>query len=486
MHLTLLCLIALAIAVPSLGHNVQAYKNGYYFGRSADIIVDDADIHPAEVQLDWQITKTHDHVQENVNSIQDVHIYNLVSRALGLPQIKLPKSYSMKSQMDDSVPFNPLSPLNGNVFFSIEGLKSASVPSTATTLGATPVYVLEQTARPYHPLSLLTTVVSGTQPRKHGIVNNRDLEVMTSNLFDISKVLYPEATIIAGSSCKCYSTVLSTHKDADSYYWDSETGSFARVSGEESTVVVNMENIQELLSFARQQVSFSATEAKIGTVAFDKEDVTLFAEAAFVSAASSVLGQSESQKFLSFHFKSLAKIATKYGAGSAQWTVAVDLIDAAITHALVNLKGCTSEIVYLPAYETSRVKELQSLIEPITAAHTEDNKFPQVYLTAAGQNEQEQLCKKTRDVISQSHPEVTVFCPLHGEEQKRAIHDDVPLVPLVADTPAILKFHYVLWTMLAIVAAILYAAYQLAFIPPDESLYTASTFYKGKGAKVVM
>lgn len=83
---------------------------------------------PVEVQLEWQLMKKQSHgSRANVTHVQDVHVYNLISRALGLPQIKLPKSYSMESQMDDSVPFNPFLPLHGNVFFSIEGLSSGMV-----------------------------------------------------------------------------------------------------------------------------------------------------------------------------------------------------------------------------------------------------------------------------------------------------------------------------------------------------------------------
>jgi hypothetical protein len=50
---------------------------------------------------------------------------------------------------------------------------------------------------------------------------------MTSNLFDVAKALYPETFVVAGSSAKCFTTVLSAHKETDSYYWDSEVGSLS-------------------------------------------------------------------------------------------------------------------------------------------------------------------------------------------------------------------------------------------------------------------
>jgi hypothetical protein len=94
------------------------------------------DTHTVEVQLEWQITKKHNHGgRENVTQVYDVHVYNLVSRALGLPQIHLPKSYSMESQMDDNIPFNFFTPLSGNVLFSIEGLHSGMFcPRPTSTL----------------------------------------------------------------------------------------------------------------------------------------------------------------------------------------------------------------------------------------------------------------------------------------------------------------------------------------------------------------
>lgn len=492
MHLSLLCLIALAIVVPSLGHNEHAYKNGYYFGRSADIVVDDEDIQPVEVQLEWQITKKHNHgVRENVTQVYDVHVYNLVSRALGLPQIHLPKSYSMESQMDDSVPFNFFNPLTGNVLFSIEGLHSETVPKTTKALGASPVYTLGQTSRPYHPMSVLTTVISGTQPRKHGIVNERDITSMTSNLFDVAKALYPDTLLVSGSSAKCFATVLSAHKETDSYYWDSETRTFVALNADHPTVLVNEENIVTHLvsiGFPRKLSFQPGVEAFIGSVSFDAKDevdTTLFAEVAFVSAWTSFLQQSESQKFFSFHFKSLPLIAEKYGKNSPQWTAAVELIDATVLYSLATLRDCAFEVVYLPAIPNERTKAMQSLVAPILDGFVAEEKFPHIYLTPEGQVKQQELCQKMRQTLSQDYPEATVFCSLKGEEKKRMNQDDtnVPISPVTASIPTVLQFHYVFWTMLVLLVALIWATCMIAYIPPDESLYTASTYYK-KGTKL--
>lgn len=81
-----------------------------------------------------------------------------------------------------------------------------------------------------------------------------------------------------------------------------------------------------------------------------------------------------------------------------------------------------------------------------------------------------------------------MFCPLHSEERKRMTLESqldpvIPLVPLVATDIEVLRFHYVFWTLMVLLVALIWATCALAYIPPDESLYTASTFYK-KGGKL--
>lgn len=110
---------------------------------------------------------------------------------------------------------------------------------------------------------------------------------MSSNLFDVAKALYPETTVVSGSSSKCFATVLSAHKDSDSYYWDSEVGfcelrcwlaqtaAFVPLNKEGATVVVNKDNFITHLGAIgfSHKISFQPeVEAKIGGVAFDIKD----------------------------------------------------------------------------------------------------------------------------------------------------------------------------------------------------------------------
>lgn len=60
----------------------------------------------------------------------------------------------------------------------------------------------------------------------------------------------------------------------------------------------------------------------------------------------------------------------------------------------------------------------------------------------------------------------------------------VPLAPVTANVEEVLRFHYVFWTHMILIVALLWATCAIGTIPPDESLYTASTFYK-KGGKVL-
>jgi hypothetical protein len=82
--------------------------------------------------------------------------------------------------------------------------------------------------------------------------------------------------------------------------------------------------------------------------------------------------------------------------------------------------------------------------------------------------------------------EIVVFCSLQSEDKKRMIQDEpgtVPISPVTASVPTVLQFHYVFWTMLVLLVALVWATCMIAYIPPDESLYTASTYYK-KGTKL--
>jgi len=228
-------------------------------------------------------------------------------------------------------------------------------------------------------------------------------------------------------------------------------------------------------------------EGRIGGVEFDvREEVdnSLFAEIAFVSAWSSHLRQLETPKFFSFHFTSLAAIAAKYGRDSQQWSAAVEAIDATLTLSL--LKDCTYEVIYLPTYQTEKNQILKERLSPIVSQYVSVDFFPQIYLTSEGVTKQSELCTQISETLSSEFPEVTVFCPLNVGNEKRALEqsgEPNELAPVTASIPTVLQFHYVFWTMMVVIAAMSWATYAIATIEPDESLYTASTFFK-KGGKV--
>jgi len=471
-------LFSLCVVVPTYGYPEDSYKNGFYSGRSADIIIDD--VSPAaELQLQWQLTKK----TATVTHLNDVNVLNLVSRALGLPQLALPSSHQLSSHLDDTVPFNFFSSTTGNMFFSIAGLTSGKLPSSYQTLGRNPIYTINHSSRPYHPLSLVSTVTSGTVPRRHGVVNERNTLSTTLNLHDLARGMDSSAVVV-GSGCKHFAQVLASHDGSDSLFWDPEINVFRSVNTSTSAVsavLVNESNIGDYLSSLGYFYQ-PGVEGRLGEVAFDiHDDVdnTLFAELAFVTAWSNYLRSVESRKFFAFHFTSLTKLASKYGQDSAQWKAALLAIDEVITRS--HLDDCAMEILYLPTYRTPRYEAMRQLITPVVAEYVSDNIFPQLYLNEGGLSEQAIVCDKIRHILSTNYADVTVFCPLRNHE-KRAIEEDQPVVE--TDNSAVLAFHYVFWTHLVLIAIFLWAAYAIAYIPPDESLYTASTYYK-KGPKAL-
>jgi hypothetical protein len=380
----------------------------------------------------------------------------------------------MSSHLDDTVPFNFFSSTTGNTFISLGGVSSGDLPANTQTLGRTPTYTLTSTSRPYHPLSLVSTVTTGTIPRRHGIVNQRNTQSTALNLHDLARGL-EDAKVVVGSSCKHFAQVLSSHEGSKSFFWNSKSNSFETLSGDLS--ILDKETLSEYIAALGYTYK---DEAKIGDVAFDindEVDKVLFAELAFVSAWTSKLRSVESRKFFAFHFASPLKIAEKYGKDSQQWFAALSAIDKVIAGTISG--DSVLEVLYLPAYSTERTKTMNQVLTPVIADYVSDNLFPQLYLNEKGMAEQALVCQKIKDTLAADFADVTVFCPLH-ETEKRAISE---VEAVTVDDKDVLAFHYVFWTMLVIIAAFLWAAYALAYIEPDESLYTASTYYKvgGKG-----
>jgi len=416
-------------------------------------------------------------------------MYNLISRSLGFPQVKQSHAHSLDG-VSESIPFDFFSPVRGNMLFSVEGISSGTLPAGAVAFGSTPTYTLKHTSRPYHPLSVLATVTSGTQPRKHGIVNERSVTPTSANLFDVAKALHPESRVVSGSSSKSHAQVLSAHKGSDNYFWDQKTGAFLSLSEVAPTIVVNKDNILTHLSAlgSAQAIEYqSGVVASIGGIKYDvndENDNTLFAEVAFVSAWTSYLEKdSTSQSFFSFHFASLGLIEAKYGRSSPQWLKAFSLIDLVLSRALVN--NFVFEIIYLPTVSTVQTKAIESIVTPIVASYLDQSFFPHIYLTAEGKTKQEELCQEIKHKLSEDFSSITVFCTVDHGHKKRAEEDPVlPWAELLPTEADVLALHYVLWTFLILIAALIWGVIALATIPPDVSLLTASTFYK-KGPKMI-
>jgi len=149
------------------------------------------------------------------------------------------------------------------------------------------------------------------------------------------------------------------------------------------------------------------------------------------------------------------------------------------------LKDCTFEVIYLPTYHNERSQTLKARLSPILSSFVSQDLFPQLYLTTEGVAKQADLCAQVVASLSTEFSDVTVFCPLNVENEKRALMDSEPtnLAPVTASITTVLQFHYVFWTMMVIIVALSWATYAIATIEPDESLYTASTFYKKSTGK---
>jgi len=481
MNLLLACTLALCIY--SVVGEYEAFKDGYFHGRSADVVIDTPV--PVEIQLDWQLTrKLENGEQEKLTSVRDFHVHNLMARALGLPQVRLPAHLSLETEMEDTVPFDFFSQLHGNMLFSVEGFSSDLFPETSKVFGKTPTYSLSQTSRPYHPHSTLATVVSGVLPRRHGVINERSGHSVASNIFDSSKMLYSEegqSVVISGALSKSRASVTASREDSLCFYWDSETEAFVSVEPSATSIMVNKRTIPSFLASLEYSLplKFDETEAKIGEVSFDSSEIdrSLFLEVAFVAAWTNQFGSDgTTQRFFSFHFTSLSALATKYGTDSAQWLAAVELIDHLLSRALAH--NCAFEIIYLPARQASLLAAVTPVVSKYTPAGEEAS--TQIYLSS---EEAAEICSSIKEELADLVAfEATVFCPHEHELEKRGLGDDniIALTPLVSTPAQILAFHYVFWTMLVLLVVLIWAMCAMAAMPPDESIETAMNFKKGR------
>eukprot|EP01126_Amoeba_proteus_P007002 TRINITY_DN1247_c0_g1_i3.p1 TRINITY_DN1247_c0_g1~~TRINITY_DN1247_c0_g1_i3.p1 ORF type:complete len:474 (-),score=37.41 TRINITY_DN1247_c0_g1_i3:146-1567(-) len=464
----LLCLV-----LPSWSYTGITYQNGYFGGRSADLILDDIDTPPVEVQLEWRLTREVNKGRVQLSEIQDLHLYNLISRALALPQLQLPKPHALLTFMDDTIPTDLLSPPAGNVMFSFEGISSKDF----TLNHKFHSYSVSTTSRPYHPATTLATIITGSHPSSHGIVNEGSSMALVANLFDIFSGLYGKDVVhISGSSSKARGDILSSHKSS-SWYWDQESGEFLSGSGDKTLSVSRQSLATHLLDFS---LTFDSNYVTIGDVVFNLDnhaDSTLFAELAFVKFASQYLSELSGRKSLAFHFASLPQIAEQYGMGSPQWKSAVDLVDLTVSRSIKVLPNCVTELVFLPQQMTKNLKDMEEIVWPIVSPYSDTKTFPQIYLTQDGKEKQANLCEQVTNALV-SYESVSVFCPRTREDFKRAITEDQPDQPVPWEDVAML--HLVLWPMLILLAAAIWASIVLCSMPPDLGLYSAASLKKPK------
>eukprot|EP01126_Amoeba_proteus_P007003 TRINITY_DN1247_c0_g1_i4.p1 TRINITY_DN1247_c0_g1~~TRINITY_DN1247_c0_g1_i4.p1 ORF type:complete len:278 (-),score=33.75 TRINITY_DN1247_c0_g1_i4:589-1422(-) len=258
----LLCLV-----LPSWSYTGITYQNGYFGGRSADLIIDDIDTPSVEVQLEWRLTREVNKRRVQLTEIQDLHLYNLVSRALALPQLQLPKPHALLTFMDDTIPTDLLSPPGGNVLFSFEGISSKDFTHNRKFH----TYSVTTTSRPYHPAATLATITTGSHPSSHGIVNEGSSKVLVANLFDIFSGLYGRDVVhVSGSSSKARGDILSSHKSS-SWYWEQEPQEFVSSSGEKKLAVSRQSFATHLLDFPRP-LTFDSNYVTVGDVVFNLDN----------------------------------------------------------------------------------------------------------------------------------------------------------------------------------------------------------------------
>jgi hypothetical protein len=334
--------------------------------------------------------------------------------------------------------------------------------------------------------------------------------------------VYRGKVMVSGSADVEGAKVLAPHIQnfgfaAKSHYWEPKIKSFVSVAGTSSyTIGISdfSELMQDLGNTLHAEVDYDVEEHMVTivrnevSVSYDlssPEEEALFAELLFV-----VNMAHHPVDFLSFHFNSLVSIISKYGASSAEYDMAVQMIDAVIARiqsAYEKHANYETTIIYFP--ETYRSKEVVSAVETrVVNAFDEDvteatrteilSTFPHLFLnTAVKDSKFQELCSSLRTDLA-DYP-LSVDC---NTNLKRSLlqSNDTPTPepypepapappgppgppPGVASQQEIELVHIVLWVVIAMIAALVQACYHLSVLDGSNEPEFKAKNYEGAGIR---
>jgi len=473
---------------------------------SGDIVLSVTN-HP-QVQLSWDV---------DVGKMKDTQLYDMMARYYGAP----------RNPADDQIrmDIDLFSRPQGFLLFSIGGLSSNLLQSDLNILSKNLIDLLPSDTVT-NSYGLLASVLTGTSGKYHGVHTQNTNGVKdiyaTGNFYDAMRRLYQNKVIVSGSSTVDGTLVLSPHMKnfgdkMKGHYWDVKTKGFTSVSGP-SKYGITLKDFPKLLTDLATameiQINYHEAERTVTMIRSGEElvfDLTCPAIESHIAEVLFVLNMAKNPvDFFSFHFESLVRISTSFGTASDEFSMAVRMIDAVIAKVNEAHKAHHSlemSIIYSP--ETYHSKEVVTALEPILESDikidvgknlftTIAESLPNIYLTETGKNRLGEICSTIRNSLEVYS--VTVDCP----SLKRALSntsepEPVPspsnrTEPPPSPTPAPPGFvpasqqevelvHICLWTVIALIAAILQSCYHLSVLDGSNEPEFKPKTYEGAGVR---
>jgi hypothetical protein len=446
-----------------------------------------------QVQVSWPL---------DVGKMRDTQLYDMLARYYGAPRVSTHDQLRINVDMFDRP--------QGHLLFSIDGLSSRQMVRSDYKAFGEKLVDLE-TGTDGKPYSVMGSVLTGTV----GSVRESSWDVYTvGNFYDAMHTVYGGKVMVSGAAEKQAAMVLSPHRKnfgaTKSHYWEPKIKSFVSVV-ELSSYTIGINDfpglMKDLAVALDAQVDYNAQDHIVtitGTkggeevVSYDLtsvEEETLFAELLFV-----VNMAHHPVDFFSFHFNSLVSIISKYGASSAEYDMAVQMIDAVIARvksAYETRSNYETTIIYFP--ESYRSKEVLSTVETSLEKVMEGKnenirteiQSNSLHITVAVESSKfDEICSTLKTDLT----DLTVNCAYLTSKRSLLQNGTEPTPePSPAPPPGppagtasqqeIELVHIVLWLVIAMIASLVQACYHLSVLDGSNEPEFKAKNYEGAGIR---
>eukprot|EP01090_Pellita_catalonica_P013852 TRINITY_DN3381_c0_g1_i1.p1 TRINITY_DN3381_c0_g1~~TRINITY_DN3381_c0_g1_i1.p1 ORF type:complete len:516 (-),score=90.33 TRINITY_DN3381_c0_g1_i1:30-1577(-) len=495
--LVLLCTLCAADTIP------RTVLNGYYPGRSGDIVIYDKTLKQEDsfIVVFGEGTSLPEEFTER-------EVAEFITQSMGMP----PLAHEQAPHFDIN---NFFSKPEANVLIIVESARG----DLTVTKGKSASKIVKESF-PYSSVAHTTTMITGVTPAKHGIVGAQWLDRMGVST---QKAFSSWNPVVAGSSSPNIQDHLTLISGGQSLIFSiAAEKSMARTLAAKPFVAENAnsfglywegsafdsiyeDKIPQLLLSRDSILSAFVADGTIETdslffyitvegerVGFDlRKDFGLLSEVAVVEAFAARLADHEffdeltkdsAQDFYSFAFSAVGQIEAAYGEHSRQFVAAMHLVNNAIEQVFEAVdsvyRNVVKEIVRVPATPQQSLladeinsKLAKSLPSDKTPVYNTQTFYPQVYLENV---EEDKVRKTVCEDLEQSLTDfgVEVECMPAPSPIYNSIMDELEASSSEGDSDTA-TYQIAVWTTVGLIFAFAAGSYTMTFVDAstDSLLY---------------